>query len=131
MLDLTTGIKYKIEDKPSYKLLKIKIIDSKLSEKDKVEIKKLVDKVNNDECSYKLLLEFECLEDINLDKIKEILNLYGDKFSSYISNNIKLLVCIIPNIIIINTIRLYLYFKEFDLPIKLVSNISDVDDILD
>lgn len=130
MLDLTNGIKYKIEDKSSYKLISIKIIDIKLSEKDKVEIKKLIDKVKDDDYSYKLLLEFECLEDINLDKVKEVLNLYGDEFSSYISN-IKLLVCIIPNIIIINTMRLYLYFKEFDLPIKLVSNILDADDILD
>ena len=131
MLDLTNGIKYKIYDKTSYKLLNIKIIDFKINEKDKVEIKKLIDKVKNDNHLYKLLLEFECLEGIKLDKIKKIINLYGDKLISYISANIKLLVCIIPNVIILNSVRFYLYLKKYDLPIKLVSDTSTAYDILD
>ena len=132
MLDLTKTIQYKIDDKSSYKLLHIKINEIKIYEEDKEVIKSFINKVSGDKDNiYKLLLEFPCFENIDLENIRNMLDLHGNKCRSYISNNINSIVCIIPNTIIINTVRLYLYFNEFNLPIKLVANITDALDIID
>ena len=68
---------------------------------------------------------------ILLGVIKKVLNLYGDKYSSIIKENIILVVGVIPNTIINKAIQLYLYFNDLGFPLKIVDNMYDAIDLID
>ena len=48
-----------------------------------------------------------------------------------IDNNIIQIIAIIPNIIISNAVKFFLYFNDLGISIKIVEDIDDVNNILD
>jgi len=123
MIELNKFMKYKIDDKPSYKLLNIKILKYEIDSEEKNDIIEFMKKhINNLDIKYKIIIDFSCIENIELDNVKRILNLYGDQYKSMINDNILLIICIIPNVIISSAIKIFLYFNDLGIPIKIVAS---------
>jgi len=123
MIELNKFMKYKIDDKPSYKLLNIKILKYEIDSEEKNDIIEFMKKhINNLDIKYKIIIDFSCIENIELDNVKRILNLYGDQYKSMINDNILLIICVIPNVIISSAIKIFLYFNDLGIPIKIVAS---------
>ncbi len=142
MIELNKFMKYKIDDKTSYKILNIKILkyEKDIEEKDDI-IEFMKKHINNLDIKYKIIIDFSCIKNIELDNVKRILNLYEDQYKSMINDNILLIICIIPNVIISSAIKIFLYFNDLGIPITIVAsdllaiqaleNIDDANDISD
>ncbi len=142
MIELNKFMKYKIDDKTSYKILNIKILKYEMDSEEKDDIIEFMKKhINNLDIKYKIIIDFSCIKNIELDNVKRILNLYEDQYKSMINDNILLIICIIPNVIISSAIKIFLYFNDLGIPITIVAsdllaiqaleNIDDANDISD
>ena len=132
MKDLNNFMKYKIDDHPSYKLITIKILSFNINSDEKEEVIKFMKKIINDlDTKYKIIIEFSYMENIEIEDVKKVLNLYGDKYNSIIKENIILIIAVIPNTIINKAIQLYLYFNDLGFPLKIVDNMYEAIDLID
>jgi len=132
MIELNKFMKYKIDDKSSYKLLNITILKKEMSNDEKKEIIEFMQKlINNSDIKYKILIDFSNITNIDHNDVTNILYLYEEKYKMIIDNNIIQIIAIIPNIIISNAVKFFLYFNDLGISIKIVEDIDDVNNILD
>jgi len=132
MIELNKFMKYKIDDKSSYKLLNINILKKEMSNDEKKEIIEFMQKlINNSDIKYKILIDFSNITNIDHNDVTNILYLYEEKYKMIIDNNIIQIIAIIPNIIISNAVKFFLYFNDLGISIKIVEDIDDVNNILD
>ena len=132
MSDLNEIIQYREEDNTSYKLIYINVLKNNLNDDEKIKIENFMKKfLNNLKESHKVIFNFSKFGHVDRDDLIYILNSYKNVYKQKVDSNIKKIVAIIPNFFISNAARIFLFFENIDIPIKIVGSYDDAIQIID
>lgn len=119
-------MKYQIDAKATYKIITIYILKNEFSDKEYSEMVEFVRNfLDNIQMNYKVIIDFTYFTNISSNDFKNILYYYKEKYKNIIDKNIIVIIVIIPQMIIRNSAKAYLYFNKFDVPVKVVEKIDD------
>jgi len=126
MIELNKFMKYQIDAKATYKIITIYILKNEFSDKEYSEMVEFVRNfLDNIQMNYKVIIDFTYFTNISSNDFKNILYYYKEKYKNIIDKNIIVIIVIIPQMIIRNSAKAYLYFNKFDVPVKVVEKIDD------
>jgi hypothetical protein len=126
MIELNKFMKYQIDAKATYKIITIYILKNEFSDKEYSEMVEFVRNfLDNIQMNYKVIIDFTYFTNISSNDFKNILYYYKEKYKNIIDKNINVIIVIIPQMIIRNSAKAYLYFNKFDVPVKVVEKIDD------
>jgi len=126
MIELNKFMKYQIDAKATYKIITIYILKNEFSDKEYSEMVEFVRNfLDNIQMNYKVIIDFTYFTNISSNDFKNILYYYKEKYKNIIGKNIIVIIVIIPQMIIRNSAKAYLYFNKFDVPVKVVEKIDD------
>ena len=119
-------MKYQIDAKATYKIITIYILKNEFSDKEYSEMVEFVRNfLDNIQMNYKVIIDFTYFTNISSNDFNNILYYYKEKYKNIIDKNIIVIIVIIPQMIIRNSAKAYLYFNKFDVPVKVVEKIDD------
>ena len=126
MIELNKFMKYQIDAKATYKIITIYILKNEFSDKEYSEMVEFVRNfLKHIQMNYKVIIDFTYFTNISSNDFKNILYYYKEKYKNIIDKNINVIIVIIPQMIIRNSAKAYLYFNKFDVPVKVVEKIDD------
>jgi hypothetical protein len=132
MSDLKDIIQYKIDDKQSYKLAYINVLKNNLKNDEKLQIDNFIKKyLSNLKDSHRIIFNFSQFGHVDREDLLYILDCYKNMYKQKVDDNIKKIVAIIPNFFISNAARIFLYFENIGIPIKIVSTIDEAYKIIE